>query len=235
MEQAEPFFLNSEKYSVGHPALSPDGNTLYYISDSEGGYGGTDIWACSRSDGKWGEPINLGRSINTTGNEMFPFLADNGDLYFASDGHPGFGGLDIFVTHQINDSTWLQPRNMNQPVNSSYDDFSLCISKNNMYGIFSSNRPGGLGNDDLYLFRRLPHVKILPNYYLSGYVKDKMILKPINNATVFFMDREKNSVLILKTDSNGYYRTQIEPGKSYIVKAMQTGYIADCYSLLPIL
>jgi outer membrane protein OmpA-like peptidoglycan-associated protein len=175
----------------------------------------------------------MGPVINTFGNEMFPFLADNGDLYFASDGHPGFGGLDIFISHQMTDSTWLQPRNLNQPINSSYDDFSLCISKNNMNGIFSSNRPGGLGNDDLYLFRRLPEVKIVPNYYLSGYVKDKITLKPINNATVFFLDQEKNQALILKTDSNGFYKTQITPGKSYTVKAMQIGYIADCYLFTP--
>jgi outer membrane protein OmpA-like peptidoglycan-associated protein len=228
-----PFFLNNDQYSVGHPALSRDGKVLCFVSDMKGGYGGTDIYMCRRENNKWSQPVNLGPVINTFGNEMFPFLADNGDLYFASDGHPGFGGLDIFISHQMTDSTWLQPRNLNQPINSSYDDFSLCISKNNMNGIFSSNRPGGLGNDDLYLFRRLPEVKIVPNYYLSGYVKDKITLKPINNATVFFLDQEKNQALILKTDSNGFYKTQITPGKSYTVKAMQIGYIADCYLFTP--
>jgi outer membrane protein OmpA-like peptidoglycan-associated protein/tetratricopeptide (TPR) repeat protein len=228
-----PFFLNNDQYSVGHPALSRDGNVLYFVSDMIGGYGGTDLYMSRRVDNKWGQPRNLGPVINTFGNEMFPFVSDNGDFYFASDGHPGFGGLDIFVTRQLDDSTWFKPKNLGQPVNSSYDDFSLCMAKNNLNGLFSSNRPGGLGNDDLYLFRKLPEVKIVPNYYLSGYVKDKITLKPINNATVFFLDQEKNQALILKTDSNGFYKTQITPGKYYTVKAMQIGYIADCYLFTP--
>ena len=229
-----PFFLNNDNYSIGHPALSRDGNVLYFVSDMKGGYGGTDLYKCRRADNKWSQPVNLGPVINTFGNEMFPFVSDNGDLYFASDGLPGFGGLDIFSTRQLNDTTWSKPQNLNQPVNSSYDDFSLCTFRNNMNGLFSSNRPGGIGSDDIYLFRRLDEVIPAPmNTYLSGYVKDKTTLQPITNATVFFLDQEKDQVLIMKTDSNGYYRTQIKPGNPYTVKAMQTGYIADCYLFTP--
>ena len=154
----ESFFLNSNEYSVGHPALSPDVNTLYFVSDMEGGCGGTDIWSCSRLDGRWSKPVNLGKNINTTGNEMFPFVADNGDLYFASDGHPGFGSLDIFVSGKTGDS-WSLPRNLGQPVNSSWDDFSLQLMNDNLSGTFSSNRPGGAGSDDIYCFRMLPQHK----------------------------------------------------------------------------
>lgn len=158
----EPFFLNSSEYSVGHPALSPDGKTLYFVSDMEGGCGGTDIWSCSRLEGRWSKPVNLGKIINTTGNEMFPFEADNGDLYFASDGHPGFGSLDIFVSVKTGDS-WSLPRNMGQPVNSSWDDFSLVLMNDNHSGTFSSNRPGGAGSDDIYCFRMLPpHKQAVP-------------------------------------------------------------------------
>ena len=229
-----PFFLNNDNYSIGHPALSKDGSVLYFVSDMKGGYGGTDLYMCRRTDDKWNPPVNLGPVINTFGNEMFPFISDNGDFYFASDGHPGFGGLDIFITHQINDSTWSKPQNLNQPVNSSYDDFSLCISKNNINGLFSSNRSGGLGSDDLYFFRRSAVTNPVPvNTYLSGFVKDKMTLTPVSNSTVFFLDEEKGQALIMKTDSNGYYRTLIKPGKSYSVKAMKTGYIADCYKYFP--
>ena len=234
------FFLNNDNYSIGHPALSRNGNLLYFVSDMKGGYGGTDLYTCRREGDKWSQPVNMGPVINTFGNEMFPFMADNGDLYFASDGHPGFGGLDIFITQKINDSTWAIPQNLNQPVNSSYDDFSICIAKNNMIGFFSSNRPGGLGSDDIYLFRRM--VDYIPGSqtamitckpYLSGYVKDKTTLKPISNATVFVLDKETDQVMILKTDSNGLYRTRIKPRTSYTVKAMQTGYIADCFPYTP--
>lgn len=228
-----PFFLNNDIYSIGHPALSRDGRVLYFVSDMKDGYGGTDLYMCRRTDNKWSQPVNLGPMINTFGNEMFPYVSENGDFYFASDGQPGFGGLDIFVTRQLDDNTWFRPQNLKQPVNSSFDDFSLCIARNDKNGIFSSNRPGGLGNDDLYQFRKLPELKIVPINYLSGYVKDKITLKPIDNATVFFLDQEKNQALILKTDSNGFYKTQIIPGKSYSVKAMQTGYIADCYLFIP--
>jgi len=235
-----PFFLNNNDYSIGHPTLLKDGNVLYFVSDMKNGYGGTDIYRCLRADNKWSAPVNLGPVINSFGNEMFPFLADNGDLYFASDGLPGLGGLDIFITHQVNDSTWTKPQNLNQPVNSSYDDFSLCINKNNVNGLFSSSRPGGVGNDDLYIFRHSSEVTPAPKLntfaaitYLSGYVKDKTTLNPINDATVFFLNQGKNQALVLKTDANGYYRTQVTPGNPYTVKAMQTGYIADCYLFTP--
>ena len=154
----EPFFLNSRKYSVGHPALSPDGNTLYFVSDSEGGYGGTDIWSCTRSDGRWSEPVNMGKGINTPGNEMFPFLDEKGNLYFASDGYPGFGGLDIYIAKRSG-SGWEPPVNPGPPFNSSRDDFALVAWPGGISGTFSSNRPGGLGNDDIYCFRALPPAK----------------------------------------------------------------------------
>ncbi len=147
----EPFFLNNGNYSVGHPALSPDGNTLYFVSDNEGGCGGTDIWSCTRNANRWSEPVNLGKTINTPGNEMFPFVDLNGDLYFASDGHPGFGGLDIFVAKKSG-SGWEAPVNLGQPVNSPSDDFAFAFMPGQSQGTFSSNRPGGLGNDDIYCF-----------------------------------------------------------------------------------
>jgi len=232
-----PFFLNNDTFSVGHPSLSFDGNVLYFISDMEGGYGGTDLYLCRREGSGWSHPVNLGSVINTFGNEMFPFVAQTGDLYFASDGHPGFGGLDLFLTRQLANNTWLRPQNLNQPVNTSFDDFSLCIAGNNKNGVFSSNRPGGIGNDDLYLFRKLvevpPEPTVIENTFLSGFVKDKRTLIPIKEATVFFLHQGTNQVVILKTDSNGFYKTLIEPGISYTGKAMHPGYISDCYLFTP--
>lgn len=235
-EEPKGFVLNNNEYSVGHPALSRDGKVLYFVSDMKGGYGGTDLYMSRRgSDNTWSQGVNLGPLINTFGNEMFPFVSDNGDFYFASDGQPGFGGLDILVTRQLDDNTWFRPQNLGQGVNTSYDDFSLCMSKNNINGLFSSNRPAGQGSDDLYQFKRIEKQteKVVVITYLSGYVKDKTTLKPIENATVFLLDQDKEMALILKTDPNGYYRAQVTPGTSYAAKAMKTGYIADCYLFAP--
>ncbi len=147
----QPFFLNSDDYSVGHPALSPDGQTLFFVSDMPGGSGETDIYSCSSTAGGWSSPVNLGSVVNSPGKEMFPFVAPNGELWFASDGLPGFGGLDLFVTRKV-DGHWGRPEHPGQPMNSSYDDFSPAVAANGKTGLFSSNRPGGMGDDDLYYF-----------------------------------------------------------------------------------
>jgi outer membrane protein OmpA-like peptidoglycan-associated protein/tetratricopeptide (TPR) repeat protein len=227
-----PFFLNSDEYSVGHPALSPDGKILYFVSDMKGGSGGTDIYYCSREGEKWSKPTNLGPVINTFGNEMFPFIADNGDLYFSSDGHPGFGGLDIFVSRMV-DGKWTRPKNLGRPMNSSYDDFSLAEYKNTGKGLFCSNRPDGKGADDIYCFNRIPFEKpailIAPvQAMVSGCVQDKSTLEPIPGATVFLLDNESGKVLVLKANSAGCFKTPVKKGTHYLVKAMQNGYIADC-------
>ncbi len=229
----EPFFLNNEDYSVGHPALSPDGQILCFASDMQGGYGGTDLYMCTMIGGKWGKPVNLGPVINTFGNEMFPFLAKNGDLYFASDGLPGFGGLDLFVTRNIN-GKWSPPENLGSPLNSSYDDFALILARDSASGLFSSNRPGGEGNDDIYSFRKIrinPTITPTPQKiatFVSGYVKDKTTKDPIPAATVFLVEEGTGRALVIKTNVNGYFKTPVKKGKSYTVKAIQTGYIEDC-------
>jgi outer membrane protein OmpA-like peptidoglycan-associated protein/tetratricopeptide (TPR) repeat protein len=156
----KPFFFNSNNYSVGYPALSPDGSSLYFVSDVDGGYGGTDIYVSSRDGSTWNKPANLGPIVNTFGNETFPFIAENGDLYFASDGHPGYGGLDIFVTRKVG-NVWLIPQNLGKPINSSYDDFALAMYKNDSIGLFSANRPGGRGEDDIYSFRVVGPLPVL--------------------------------------------------------------------------
>lgn len=150
--EAVPF--NDPEYSVGHAALSADGQTLYFSSDKPGGYGKTDLYKSIRDQsGNWGPPINLGPTINTSGNEMFPYLADDGTLYFASSGHVGLGGLDVYASlpTSTNDG-WSTPENVGFPINSNSDDFGYIIDKDNKNGYFVSNRQGGHGDDDIYKF-----------------------------------------------------------------------------------
>jgi outer membrane protein OmpA-like peptidoglycan-associated protein/tetratricopeptide (TPR) repeat protein len=147
------FPYNNNEYSVGHPTLSTDGRTLYFVSDMPGGYGGTDIYKSIYNKGKWSKPINLGAEINTKGNEMFPFIDENEDLYFSSDGHAGLGGLDIFVSRNKN-GKFTAPQNLGVPLNSSQDDFGYIFDEEKEEGYFTSNREGGVGDDDIYTFKR---------------------------------------------------------------------------------
>ena len=139
--------FNNDEYSCAHPAISQDGKTLYFISNMPGGYGGTDLYYCKKeADTRWSKPINAGRPINTAGNELFPTISHHGYLYFASTGHPGLGGLDIFI---YKDSV---VKNIGYPINSNYDDFGLTTLTDDN-GFFTSNRVGGINNDDLYYFQ----------------------------------------------------------------------------------
>jgi outer membrane protein OmpA-like peptidoglycan-associated protein len=226
----ESFFLNSKDYSVGHPAISADGQTLYFVSDMPGGQGGTDIWMCKRQGSDWGQPVNLGPTINTAVNEMFPTIKGD-NLYFSSEGHPGYGALDMFVT-KLDKGSWMEPVNLQAPINSSYDDFAIAFASDDNSGFFSSNRPGGKGNDDIYAFKPVEVVKQpepveLPAY-ISGLVKDKTTLEPLANAVVFVNDPSTGDVKILKTDANGMYKMMVKDPASFTVKAMMSGYLADC-------
>lgn len=223
--EVKPFFLNSTEYSVGHPALSPDGQILYFVSDMPGGQGGTDIWMCIRKDDSWGPAQNLGATVNTGENEMFPGTNAIGELFFASNGHAGYGALDIFKTRNQN-GTWLLPENMSAPINGSFDDFGIAFAPGEKNSFFSTNRPGGAGNDDIYSFRKIEQPVSLAS--IIGFVKDKTTLKPIAGATVFLYNTKTGIVKVLKTDAGGMYKTSIINPEDFIVKAMMGNYIADC-------
>lgn len=145
------FEHNNTEYSVSHPAISADGQTLYFASDMPGGLGGLDLYFCTRIDSLWSRPINLGLVINSPGNEMSPFVAADGGLYFSSNGLAGFGGYDVFRSER-KANQWATPTNMGAPLNSTADDFGFWIDGSQQYGFFASNRSGGVGNDDLYRF-----------------------------------------------------------------------------------
>jgi outer membrane protein OmpA-like peptidoglycan-associated protein len=151
---AQPFpYNNPEKYSLGQATLDPSGRILYFASDMPGGYGKTDIWYCERqSDGSWGKPVNCGPQVNTADEEAFPYVGADGVLYFASKGHAGMGGFDVYAATGA-DSTWTSVANLKYPINSPGDDFFYTI-KDSLSGYVSSDRPGGKGGDDIYTYTR---------------------------------------------------------------------------------
>ncbi len=141
--------FNISGYSCQHPTLSEDGNKLYFASDMPGGVGGMDLYMCEKKGWGWGQPRNLGNNVNTSGDEVFPFIFKDSLLYFSSNGHLGLGGLDVFVTSATN---YTYPYNLGYPINDAMDDFGFIIDSKGKRGYFSSNRKGGMGRDDIYGF-----------------------------------------------------------------------------------
>jgi outer membrane protein OmpA-like peptidoglycan-associated protein len=182
--QELPF--NSNDYSTGHPSLNAEETLLFFASDMPGGFGGTDIYASRFENGNWSQPINLGPSVNTKGNEMFPFVDENGNLYFSSDGLPGLGGLDIFYARLSDTQVKGTPVNLGAPVNSSQDDFSLITDGERKSGYFSSNRKRAGDDDDIYSFERLCELKEGCN--LNIFVFDAETKMPLDNALVTYSD-----------------------------------------------
>jgi outer membrane protein OmpA-like peptidoglycan-associated protein len=228
----KPFFLNSPDYSVGHPCLSPDGEILYFVSDMPGGDGGTDIWMCEKTGDGWSTPTNLGKPVNTSENEMFPWISEDGTLYFSSEGHPGYGGLDIFMSKKKN-GNWTQPVNIQTPVNSSFDDFAMAYAPESQVGFFSSDRPGGEGNDDIYSFipaekKQIAKVDEKKTSCLSGRVLDMQTKQPIEGATVFVSNPQTGRVTVLKTGADGIYKYCMEKPTVLTIKAMKPTYLSDC-------
>ena len=231
-----PFPYNNENYSVGHPAISANGKKLIFSSDMPGGHGKSDLYQSEFIDGKWSNPVNLSANLNTFGNEVFPFLANDSTLFFASDGLSGFGGLDIYES-QLIDGNWTTPWNLKQPINSPYDDFSIVFNKKLTDGFFSSTRPGGKGSDDIYAFRNYTKIPaevlkpVIPEKIIvtiSGFVKNKKTMAPLDSASLFILNSTTKEVLILKTNPKGYFETAINRGNEYIVKAMKPNFFNDC-------
>jgi peptidoglycan-associated lipoprotein len=204
---------------AAHPAISPDGTTLYFVSDIAGGYGAKDIWKVTRSGsgGSWSQPVNLGPDINTPGDEEFPYLREDGTLYFSSDGQIGMGGLDIFKASLQADGSWVV-QNMKPPINSFADDFGITFEGENEKGIFSSTRKGR-GNDDLFSFE-LPPLK----FSVTGLVKDEKTGTAIPSSVVKLIASDGNS-LQAETGSGGDFRFTLKPDVDYIFLASRKGYL----------
>ncbi len=216
MQELLPF--NSKDYSVGHPAISPDGSTLYFVSDMPWGYGGTDIYKVNLYNGKWGVPENLGALINSEGNEMFPFLSTDSVLYFASDGHIGLGGLDIYSSYW-NGVSWSKPENLQYPVNSSKDDFGFIIGSENSSGYFSSNRKKNI--DMVYRFTKNP-----PIFNLELTALDDKSGKAVKTFEVTFISR-LGDMKNMGTGKNGSFSMPLNPNSDYKLMIKAPGYLAN--------
>ncbi|MEM1340596.1 MAG: OmpA family protein [Bacteroidota bacterium] len=203
--------MNADHYSSGHPSVNPNRTKLYFASDRPGGYGGTDIYYCDiHPRGGIGEPINAGPVVNTAGNEMFPFVNNEGKLFFASDGHMGFGQLDIFATISDSEGNVSDVINLGQPINSEKDDFAFYSNEDGTKGFISSNRKGGKGGDDIYRF------DFTPSLYVEGIVYDAVNGKTLDSVTVALNDKNTgNFIKEVTTDNKGYYRMFINRGMEY--------------------
>lgn len=233
--------FNSDEYSCGHPNLSPDGKTLYFISDMPGGMGGTDIYRSVYDEKKWGKPEvsknasvtnisastydpkvwtkpqNLDNVINTTGNEMFPYMHSDGTFYFSSDAHNNLGGLDVFMT-SYNGEKWLQVENLNYPLNTSKDDFAYVLSKDGKTGYISSNR-------DNFTDKVFEITKNDPTFILSGhaYQKGKPSISIDSAIVEIYNQTDKNRQMLL-TDKNGNYKIKLKVNSEYEVRSWKPMY-----------
>lgn len=213
--------FNDEFYSTGHPALSPDNKKLYFVSDREGGFGQTDIYEVDILDNnKFSQPKNLGEKINTAGREMFPFVSDDNTFYFSSDGHLNLGLLDIFKSNYIKDEN-AEPENLGAPYNSGYDDFAFfkLSEKESKTGYFSSNRPGGKGNDDIYSFNAY---KCSQKIY--GIVKDSLSNEILKDVTIKLINKVGKVINQVRTNKNGEYVFDVNCDKKYTVLATKIDY-----------
>jgi outer membrane protein OmpA-like peptidoglycan-associated protein len=213
----EEFPHNLDGYSNGHPSVTPDGTAMYYASTSPFGLGKSDIYVSYKlSNGRWTEPENLGPEVNTDGEELYPHFLNDSTLLFASTGHGGFGGLDIFMSMKRN-GKFTKPFNLGYPLNSSYDDFSLVFDASGRYGAFSSNRPKGKGQDDIYI--------IEAGYYsLAGTVIQEVTGQILPRAKVDVFDSLGAPVATTLSDGDGNFFVDLPFDGNYRILASKDGY-----------
>jgi outer membrane protein OmpA-like peptidoglycan-associated protein/Tol biopolymer transport system component len=218
--------INQPESWESTPAFSPDGRTLYFSSNRKGGFGGLDIYSAQMdSRGRFGRIRNLGAEINTPGNEMFPYIAENSKLYFSSDGHGGYGMLDLFVVNRVNGKTMVE--NLGSPVNSTSDDFGIFLFKPDR-GFFTSNREGGKGDDDLYTFvNEDPNLRVV-NYYLQGITyttKPDSSREILPETRVSLLDETGQIMQDFVTGNDGKFLFRIYENENYTLVGETDGYL----------
>ena len=224
-ELPDSLALAPDTCSIGQPSITDNELTLYFASDMPGGYGGKDIWMAKRSkkNKAWDKPINLGSSINTEADEMYPFIRDDGSLYFSSNGHLGMGGLDIFKVEKNGDK-WGTPVNMKYPINSAADDFAIIFKDKTDEGYLSSNRKGGRGSDDIYSFYLPPLI-----FTLQGKICNDSTKAMIKGALVKLIGSD-GTILECITDASGFYefdKTKFLPNTSYEIQVSKSNYFGN--------
>jgi outer membrane protein OmpA-like peptidoglycan-associated protein len=256
--KAESLSFNDEKSDACHPAISADGQKIIFASNREGGFGGMDLYMCQMVDGAWGNPVNLGEDVNTDKNELFPFIHEDGTLYFSSNRPKGLGGLDIYYTRIDNTENYIQPSPLPRPFNTDKDDFGFIVDGDNKTGFLASNRNGGLGGDDIYHFtipegtKPFSDVKQISDAYkttevrknerlLSLYIVDRKSGLPLSKSYVCISSTgvknpttetaDKNCETII-TDENGKVVLRINQDSNYFVRVYKPDFKPDQLGIL---
>jgi len=219
--------VNSGKWD-SQPALSPDGRTIFFTSNRDGGYGQSDIWKTElQENGFWGQPVNLGPSINTAGKEMAPFFHfDNRTLYFASDGHPGMGSLDLFKSSRLDDELWETPENLGYPINTEGDDIAVIVNSRGNRGYLSAQREEGMGNYDIYGFELPTKISPEPVSYMQGTISDALTDARLGASFELIDLADGKLVMASYSDLyDGSYLVCIPMGRNYALNVSKDGYL----------
>jgi len=217
--------FNGDDFSTEHPALDTSESTLYFASDREGGFGSLDLYSVSISEtGEYGEPQNLGKEVNTDRREQFPFVDESNNLYFSSNGHAGFGLLDVFVSKPKN-GKYGKPDNIGKPLNTGFDDFSFSMNQSAKEGFFASNRPDGKGSDDIYRFLETKPLVIEDcKQYIAGVITDKTTKEIIPSAEVNLVDSDGTIIETQTASDRGEFKFTATCEAEYTVIGKKTDY-----------
>ncbi|MGG5508198.1 MULTISPECIES: OmpA family protein [unclassified Myroides] len=218
---AEELPFNSDEFNTAHPALTPDGKWMYFSSDRNGGFGQSDLFRVSVFDtGRFGQVENLGDRVNTAGRETFPFISNDYMLYFSSDGHPGFGGLDLFKVKVNRDGQLGTPVNMGPDINSAFDDFGIYIDAESKKGFVTSNKEGSFGSDDMYLFIEKPCTQLI-----DGLTMDQDSKVSLAGVELTILDVHDKLIDKVYTDQQGFYNSaKLICGQTYYIHTKKEGY-----------
>jgi outer membrane protein OmpA-like peptidoglycan-associated protein len=214
-------------YWESAPSISPDSRTLYFSSDRPGGYGGRDLYMSTRNaNGRWGIPVNLGPTINTSGNELYPYIhADNQTLYFTSDGLPGYGKTDLFITRKTSLEEWSAPENLGYPINTIEDEGSICISSNGSTAYYASDRADSRGGLDLYQFDLRDDIRPYKTLFVRGKVYDAATQKGLPCSVELIDNATHKTIMKITADELGSYFIPLPTGKDYTFVVNRKGYL----------